>query len=154
VPKVAKNLSFRCLHLIGENKRTKLGATVSLREWLVHSYAARLFGNTFLNFVSNFSPEGSNWLVCLWQHYVSKMGYFKCTILLNVCTISFFSYYDIGCTMFSTRATKTATSINLRHGDASSSKFPKIRFVRFRTLELAISSAGTCRMIRKLWEIS
>ena len=50
----------------------------------------------------------------------------------------------------STRATKTATSINLCHGDASSSKFPKIRFVRFRTLELAISSAGTCQMIIKL----
>ena len=26
------------------------------------------------------------------------MGYFKCTILFNVCTISFLSYYDIGCT--------------------------------------------------------
>ena len=28
------------------------------------------------------------------------MGYFKCTILFNICTISFLSYYDIGCTMF------------------------------------------------------
>ena len=28
------------------------------------------------------------------------MGYFKCTILFNICTISFLSYYDIaiGCT--------------------------------------------------------
>ena len=24
------------------------------------------------------------------------MGYFKCTILFNICTISFLSYYDIG----------------------------------------------------------
>ena len=28
------------------------------------------------------------------------MGYFKCTILFNICTISFLSYYDIGCTKF------------------------------------------------------
>ena len=28
------------------------------------------------------------------------MGYFKCTILFNICTISFLSYYDIGCAMF------------------------------------------------------
>ena len=28
----------------------------------VQSYAARLFGNTFLNFVSNFSLEGGNWV--------------------------------------------------------------------------------------------
>ena len=34
--------------------------------------------------------------------HISKMGYFKCTILFNICTISFLSYYDIGCirTMF------------------------------------------------------
>ena len=25
------------------------------------------------------------------------MGYFKCTILFNICTISFVSCYDIGC---------------------------------------------------------
>ena len=25
---------------------------------------------------------------------------FKCTILFNICTISFLSCYDIGCTMF------------------------------------------------------
>jgi len=30
----------------------------------VQSYAARLFGNTFLNFVSNFSLEGADWVVC------------------------------------------------------------------------------------------
>ena len=47
-----------------------------------------------------FQPWRNNWLVCLWQHHIFKMGYFKCTILFNVCTISFFSYYDIGCTMF------------------------------------------------------
>ena len=29
----------------------------------VQSYAARLFGNTFLNFVSNFSLEETNWVV-------------------------------------------------------------------------------------------
>ena len=28
------------------------------------------------------------------------MGYFKCTILFNICTTSFLSCYDIGCTMF------------------------------------------------------
>ena len=27
-------------------------------------------------------------------------GFFKCTILLHICTISFSSYYDVGCTMF------------------------------------------------------
>ena len=27
------------------------------------------------------------------------MGHFKCTILFKICTISFLSYYDIGCTM-------------------------------------------------------
>ena len=78
----------------------KLGAIFSLREWLVQSYGARLFGNIFNNFVSNFSLEGGNWLICLWQHHISKMGYCKCTILFNICTISFLSYYDIGCTMF------------------------------------------------------
>ena len=80
----------------------KIGCNISLREWLVQSYGTRLFGNTFLNFVSNFSLEGGNLLVCLWQHHISKMGYFKCTILFNICTISFLSYYDIGCncTMF------------------------------------------------------
>ena len=52
----------------------------------------RLFGNTFLNFVSNFSLEGGNWVICLWQHHISKMWYFKCysTILFNICTISFY----------------------------------------------------------------
>ena len=34
------------------------------------------------------------------QHHISKMGHFKCTILFTICTISFLSYYDIGCTMF------------------------------------------------------
>ena len=63
-------------------------------------YATRLFGNTFLNFVSNFSLEGGNWVICLWQHHIYKMGYFKCSILFNICTISFLSCYDIGCTMF------------------------------------------------------
>ena len=29
----------------------------------MQSYAARLFGNTFLNFVSNFSLEETNWVV-------------------------------------------------------------------------------------------
>ena len=38
--------------------------------------------------------------ICLWQHHISKSGYFKCTILFNICTISFLSYYDIGCIMF------------------------------------------------------
>ena len=28
------------------------------------------------------------------------MGYFKCTILFNICTISFLSYDGIGCNMF------------------------------------------------------
>ena len=100
VPKVAKNLSLRCLHLISENKQTKLGAIFSLREWLVQSYTTRLFGNAFLNFVSNFSLEGGNWVICLWQHHISKMGYFKWTILFNICTISFLSCIEIGCTMF------------------------------------------------------
>ena len=27
------------------------------------------------------------------------MGYFKCTILFNICTITFLSCYDIGCTI-------------------------------------------------------
>ena len=31
----------------------------------MQSYAAGLFGNTFLKFVSNFSLEGGNWVVCL-----------------------------------------------------------------------------------------
>ena len=53
-------------------------------------YAARLFRNTFLNFVSNFSLEGGNWVVCLLHQHFSKMGYFKCTILFNICTISFY----------------------------------------------------------------
>ena len=45
---------------------------------------------------------GGNWIICLWQHHISKMGYYKCTILFNICTISFLSYYDIaiGCTLF------------------------------------------------------
>ena len=48
-----------------------------------------------------FQPWRNNWLVCLWKHPISRMGYFKCTILFNDCTISVFSYYyyDIGCTM-------------------------------------------------------
>ena len=66
----------------------------------VQSYAARLFGNTFLNFVSNFSLEETNWVVCSWHQNISKIGYFKCTILFNICTISFLSCYDIGCTTF------------------------------------------------------
>ena len=28
---------------------------------------------------------------CAGQHHISKMGYFKCTILFNICTISFLS---------------------------------------------------------------
>ena len=28
-------------------------------------YAARLFGNTFVNFVSNFRLKGGNWLICV-----------------------------------------------------------------------------------------
>ena len=31
----------------------------------MQSYAVRLFGNIFLKFVSNFSLEGGNWVVCL-----------------------------------------------------------------------------------------
>ena len=50
--------------------------------------------------MSNFSLEEGDWVICLWQHHISKMGYFKCTILFNICTISFLWYYDIGCTMF------------------------------------------------------
>ena len=40
------------------------------------TYAARLFRNTFLNFVLNFSLEGDNWVVCLWHQHISKMGVF------------------------------------------------------------------------------
>ena len=40
------------------------------------------------------------------KHHISKMGYFKCTILFNICTISFLSYYDIGCTMFKFKFTE------------------------------------------------
>ena len=51
-----------------------------------------------------FQPWRGNWVICSWQHHISKMGYFKfkCTILFNICTISFLTYYDIGCirTMF------------------------------------------------------
>ena len=99
--KHSQELGFRCLHLIGWNKHSKLGAVFSifsLWEWLVQSYAAILFRNTFLNFVSNFSLEGGNWVVCLRHQHFSKMGYFKCTILFNICIISFLSCYDIGCT--------------------------------------------------------
>ena len=41
----------------------------------------------------------SNWVLCLWHQPISKMGYFKCTILFNICTISFLSCYDSGCTI-------------------------------------------------------
>ena len=50
----------------------------------MQSYAARLFGNTFLNFVSNFSPEGSNWLVCYDNTIFLKWG------ILNVPFCSLF----------------------------------------------------------------
>ena len=84
MPKVAKNMSFTCLHLIGENKQTKLGAIFSLQELLVQSYGAKLltFGNTFLNFVSNFSLEGGNWVKCLWQQFLKW-----CILNLPFCSI-------------------------------------------------------------------
>ena len=52
----------------------------------------------FLNFVSNFSLEGGDWVKCLWQHHghISKMGNFKCTFLFNICTISILTCYGIG----------------------------------------------------------
>ena len=106
VPNIAKNLGFRCLHLIGWNKQSKLGAVFSifsLWEWLVQSYSARFIGNIFLNFVSNLSYGEGNWVLCLWHQHISKMGYYKCTILFNICTISFLSCYDIGCTIWSFR---------------------------------------------------
>ena len=43
----------------------KLGAIFSLRKWLVQSFGARLFGNTFLNFVLNFSLERGNGNMCM-----------------------------------------------------------------------------------------
>ena len=63
----------------------KLGSIFFLRTWLVqsYSYGARLFGNTFLNFVSNFSLEGGNWVICLWQQFL-KWG------ILNVPFCSIF----------------------------------------------------------------
>ena len=44
----------------------------------MQSYAARLFGNTFLNFVSNFSLEGGNW------EYVYDISIFLKWGILNV----------------------------------------------------------------------
>ena len=32
------------------------------------------------------------------------MGYFECTILFNICTISFLSCYDIGCIIINIRS--------------------------------------------------
>ena len=83
-------------------KQSNLGSVLSifsLWEWLVQSYAARLVGNIFLNFVPNLSLGGGNWVLCLWHQHLSKMGYFKYTILFNICTISFLSCYGIGCTI-------------------------------------------------------
>ena len=34
----------------------------------MQSYGARLFGNTFLNFVSNFSLEGGNWVIYIYVY--------------------------------------------------------------------------------------
>ena len=89
-----------CIWLARTNRQNWVPYFQCENDKLVQSYAARLFRNTFLNFVSNFSLEEGNWLICLWQHHIFKMGYFKCTILFNICTISFLSYYYIGCTMF------------------------------------------------------
>ena len=73
--KGSQNSEFYMLAFYWLEQTLKLRAIFSLQEWLVQSYAARLFGNTFLNFVSNFSLEGGNWVICLWQHHISKMGY-------------------------------------------------------------------------------
>ena len=47
----------------------------------MHSYDARLFGNTFLKFVSNFSLEGGNWVICLHNMFmvllIIALGNFK-----------------------------------------------------------------------------
>ena len=52
----------------------------SLRlNWVEYFNLSRIrFRKTFLKyFVSNFSLEGGNWVMCLWQHHISKMGYFN-----------------------------------------------------------------------------
>ena len=40
----------------------------------MQSYGARLFGNTFLNSVSNFSLEGVNWVICYYNTIFLKWG--------------------------------------------------------------------------------
>ena len=82
MPNAAKNLGLimRCLHLIGWKKQSKLAmgaifSICSLQEWLVQSYAARLHGNIFLNFVLNLSLGGGTWVLCLWHQHIFKMGY-------------------------------------------------------------------------------
>ena len=94
VPKVAKNLSIRCLHLIGCNIFPARMTCAEL--W------CQIVWEHFPQLCVKFQPLRGNWVICFWQHHISKMGYFKCTILFNICTISFLSYYDIciGCTMF------------------------------------------------------
>ena len=45
---------YHCIvHILNSSKNSIFFVSI------VQSYAARLFGNTFLNFVSNFSPEGT-----------------------------------------------------------------------------------------------
>ena len=64
----------------------KIGCNIfSLREWLVQSYGARLFGNTLLNFVSNLSLEDSNWVL-----YVDDNTMFPKWGILNVPFCSIF----------------------------------------------------------------
>ena len=47
-------------------KTDKIGYNIlPVRMTCAELYAAKLFGNTFLNFASNFSLEGANpWVVC------------------------------------------------------------------------------------------
>ena len=84
-------LAFDWLH-----QTVKIGCIylhISLWEWLVQSYAARsrLVRTYSSTLCQNWALENSgNWVLCLWHQHISKMGYFKCTILFNFCTISFY----------------------------------------------------------------
>ena len=86
VPNVAKKLGFRaCIWLAGANSQ----------QWVQYfpyfhcknDLCGAILGNIFLNVVSNLSFGGGNWVLCLWYQPISKMGYFKCSILFNMCTI-------------------------------------------------------------------
>ena len=103
VPKVAKNLSLRACIWLARTNRHNWVQYFPCENDLCRAMVPDWLGTLSSTLCQISALKEAIGHVCLWQHHISQMGYFKCTILFNISMVPFHFYLiiiNIGCTMF------------------------------------------------------